>query len=45
MAIILAVTALGGELNETFADVEAELDTANTRHPAGRGLIAVGWTD
>lgn len=33
VAAITALTALGGELNETFATVEADLDTANKAPP------------
>jgi pilus assembly protein Flp/PilA len=33
VAIIVTVTALGGELNETFAQVETDLDTANSGVP------------
>jgi pilus assembly protein Flp/PilA len=33
VAIIGAVTLLGGELNETFVSVEGDLNTANTGTP------------
>ena len=33
VAIIVTVTALGGELNETFAGVEQDLNVANTGTP------------
>lgn len=33
VAIITAVTQLGGELNETFTSVEADLNTSNTGTP------------
>ena len=36
VAAIVAMTALGGELNETFAEVESELNSANAvAIPAG----------
>jgi len=36
VAAIVAMTALGGELNETFAEVESDLNTANAAAvPAG----------
>ena len=33
VAAITALTALGGELNETFAGVETDLDAANRNAP------------
>jgi pilus assembly protein Flp/PilA len=33
VAIIITVTALGGELNETFAGVETDLNAANAGTP------------